>query len=108
MKYACTKCGAKTPNPGRRCARHERRPWEGSTRRSRLPADWPKIRLRILERDPICQICHEALSTDVDHIQPGDDHSDENLQGACRSCHLSKTAIEANQKRWESNDHACK
>lgn len=100
MLYACTKCGAKTRDPSKRCARHRRAPWEGSTRRARLPADWPRIRIRILERDPICKICGRELSTDVDHVRAGDDHSDENLQGTCRRCHLTKTAREANAKRW--------
>ncbi|MBP2479114.1 5-methylcytosine-specific restriction endonuclease McrA [Crossiella equi] len=33
-------------------------------------------------------------SAEVDHIVPGDDHSDSNLRGLCRTCHLSKSGAE--------------
>lgn len=77
------------------CPDHPKVPWKGSTRRSRLPRGWAKLRKRILLRDPICRICDMALSVEVDHIVPGDDHSDENLQGVCVGCHADKTQREA-------------
>lgn len=78
------------PEPG-----HEPEAWEGSTRSKRLPPDWPRIRRRILRRDPICKVCDDALSTEVDHIDDPDDHSDPNLQGICSPCHKDKTQQEA-------------
>lgn len=73
---------------------HEPKAWEGSTRRKRLPPGWDKTRLRILERDPICSICHDNLSTVCDHKMPGDDHSEENLQGICSDCDRRKSSRE--------------
>ncbi|MGH3760266.1 HNH endonuclease [Actinophytocola sp.] len=69
-------------------------PWARSTRRTRLPPDWPRIRARVLRRDPICRLCGTAPSTEVDHIRPGDDHSDTNLRGVCTPCHRTKSAHE--------------
>jgi 5-methylcytosine-specific restriction endonuclease McrA len=72
--------------------------WANSTRSRRLPPDWRSIRRRILTRDQhLCRIrlpgcTHQA--TDVDHVVPGDDHSDTNLQAACLPCHLKKTVAE--------------
>lgn len=81
--------------------------WEGSDRASRLPSDWATRRLRVLRRDGYrCQwreddvpgICGERGS-DVDHINPGDDHSPENLQTLCRWHHARKSAAEGNAAR---------
>ena len=67
-------------------------------RRTRLPYGWAKIRRRILQRDPVCQdgrACSGlAPSTEVDHVIPGDDHSDANLQGICGDCHRAKSSAE--------------
>lgn len=68
--------------------------WFGSDRASRLPRDWPRIRRRILRRDPVCRVCLRAPSGEVDHIEPGDDHSDANLQGICGPCHATKSGRE--------------
>lgn len=82
------------------CREHERKPWANrGDRRQRLPRDWPRLRLQILDRDPVCRACGAAPSTDVDHIERGDDHRPENLQGLCRRCHRTKTAREGNEAR---------
>jgi 5-methylcytosine-specific restriction protein A len=71
--------------------------WEGSDRKHELPPDWNSvIRPRILRRDPICRICHERLSTQVDHRRRGNDHRDGNLQGICDPCHSAKSSREGN------------
>ncbi|MFD9442173.1 HNH endonuclease [Streptomyces sp. NPDC060001] len=75
--------------------------WHSSTRRARLPADWPRRRRRILRRDAhSCQsrftdgrLCG-APANQVDHIEPGDDHSDSNLQALCEWCHTRKSSSE--------------
>lgn len=74
--------------------------WDGSTRRARLPKDWSRIRRRIIRRDKACvwpmsdgSLCG-AQGTDVDHIVPGDDHRDENLQLLCTWHHRRKSARE--------------
>lgn len=55
---------------------------------------WRKLRLAILEQEPLCRHCND-VATDVDHIS-GDpsDNSRVNLQGLCRPCHSHKTARE--------------
>jgi 5-methylcytosine-specific restriction protein A len=93
----CVECGALSEQS--RCPRHRRRPWEGSTRSRELPPDWSRRRAGVLDRDPICTICREAISTEVDHIEPGNNHSYENLQGVCTRCHMRKTQQEAADAR---------
>jgi 5-methylcytosine-specific restriction protein A len=71
--------------------------WSASTRRARLPKDWAKRRRIVLQRDPTCQLRYTGCtgrSTEVDHIEPGDDHRLTNLQGACHPCHARKSALE--------------
>lgn len=85
------------------CPDHPQVAWAGSTRRRRLPPDWERRRRSVLARDPTCQdgrTCQGlALSREVDHIQPGDDHSLTNLQGICVDCHQAKTQAEAMMAR---------
>ena len=68
--------------------------WSGSDRAARLPRDWPRRRARVLRRDRLCRVCLLAPSTEVDHVIPGDDHSDANLQGICGRCHATKSGRE--------------
>lgn len=93
-----------------------KQPWAGSTRKARLPADWPARRLAALKRDNYeCQwrvltpeggkvLCGEP-ATDADHRIPGDDHSLENLQSLCGVHHGRKSGGEggraAAQRRAE-------
>ena len=79
--------------------------WNTSTRRQRLPKDWPQRRRTVLERDPTCRLRYPGCtttSTEVDHRNPGDDHSLSNLQGACSPCHGRKSRWEAAQARKAS------
>ena len=82
------------PEPG-----HGKTPWAGSDRRSELPGDWENRRRYILQRDPVCKVCDNALSTEVDHIDDPHDHRYENLQGICQPCHKLKTQREAARAR---------
>lgn len=82
------------------CPDHQRKPWAASDRGKRLSSrPWERRRRYVLQRDPICKACDAALSAEVDHIIPGDNHSYENLQGLCRECHAAKTQQEAAQAR---------
>lgn len=75
--------------------------WEGSDRRERLPYDWPERVAAVKLRDqgrctwklPSRKRCPRR-GTDVDHRQPGDDHSLDNLQLLCLHHHGKKTARE--------------
>jgi len=61
---------------------------------------WRKLRLVILQRDPVCKECERLgrveSSTVCDHIQPinkgGAKLNPSNLQGLCERCHNSKSA----------------
>lgn len=74
--------------------------WSTSDRRHRLPKDWPAIKARTKARandrcqaprhDPRC----DGYGHDADHIIPGDDHSDHNLQWLNEYCHRAKTSEE--------------
>lgn len=75
--------------------------WSTSDRRHRLPSDWPDLKARVKARargrceadrhDPRC----DGTGHDADHIQPGDDHTLENLQWLNTHCHRAKTARES-------------
>jgi 5-methylcytosine-specific restriction enzyme A len=82
------------------CEAHRPAPWAGSTRRSRLPADWPKIVAFILERDGRrCYICGRHAGR-VDHIVAGDDHSYINLAAICSDCDKRKSGAEGGRASW--------
>ena len=74
--------------------------WRGSDRRSRLPANWPQLRARVLRRDKHrCtwiennERCPNK-ATDVDHRRAGDDHSESNLRSLCADHHKRKSGQE--------------
>lgn len=79
--------------------------WEGSTRKQRLPGDWP-IR-RGLVRGRAHNMCEarthhpacDGIGTDCDHVVQGDDHSLDNLQWLSGPCHKAKTA--ADKTLWK-------
>lgn len=77
--------------------------WQGSDRKTRLPPDWYRIRARVLTRDRRrCQLGYTGClgkATQVDHIQPGDNHDETNLQAVCTECHTAKSAREGAEAR---------
>lgn len=86
-------------------------PFEGSDRRSRLPANWPQIRAQVLRRDGHrCQwlvpyrqqIKCGALAREVDHVVRGDDHRLDNLQALCSYHHRLKTGAEGGRAAAEA------
>jgi 5-methylcytosine-specific restriction protein A len=76
--------------------------WNGSNRRSRLPKNWPELvantkRLaggRCQAELPSGARCPRA-GAECDHVEPGDDHSQANLQWLCKRHHQIKTIAEA-------------
>jgi hypothetical protein len=87
--------------------------WNGSTRKGRLPEDWATLRVAVLRRDKgVCQVqglikgskedqgssC-SFVATEVDHVERGDNHALENLQAACRPCHLQKSVAEGHAQQ---------
>lgn len=82
--------------------------WQGSTRRSRLPTNWPTLRADTERRaDGRCEATrigrphHPActgLGSECDHIQQGDNHSLDNLAWLSGPCHAAKTAQESRER----------
>lgn len=80
--------------------------WETSDRRAQLPANWADLVAKVKDRDggrctwklPSGDRCPRR-GTDVDHREPGDNHSLRNLQLLCSTHHGRKTALEGIQGR---------
>jgi 5-methylcytosine-specific restriction enzyme A len=70
--------------------------WETSDRAQRLPPNWPILRPYILRRDNgVCHVCGKHGADQVDHINPGDDHSPANLAPIhSEPCHRIKSSSE--------------
>lgn len=76
------------------CATHAPRPYATSTRRQRLPSNWPTLRKRVLRRDGyICHVCGD-YGNRVDHVIAGDNHDPDNLAPICLDCDLRKSGHE--------------
>ena len=75
--------------------------WAGSTRKQRLPKNWPSLRRYILERDAyVCHVCHREGANQVDHVVAGDNHDETNLAAIHEiPCHRDKTIREREAKR---------
>lgn len=58
---------------------------------------WKKVSQRIRAERPVCEVCNDAVSEDVDHIIPFKSITDPlrlmpgNLRAICRACHNRKT-----------------
>lgn len=91
--------------------------WAGSTRRARLPADWPAIRAAVRDRaggrcewprvlaalPDLAAWWHRRNPTEVtaphpggqaDHVHRGDDHAKANLAWLCAAHHQAKSSWE--------------
>ena len=60
---------------------------------------WRKLRMIILNDEPMCRECKRKAASVIDHIKPirlgGDFWSMENLQPLCTGCHNSKSGKES-------------
>jgi hypothetical protein len=100
--------------------------WEGSTRRERLPANWPQLREQADADNPehICHWCGRPGGSDLDHVRRGDDvcqHPDRHSPGcicnlgwihnrqdylegrSAKNCHGQKTGAEGAAARQPLN-----
>lgn len=103
-KRPCRHAGCRALADGPYCPTHAplhaRPAWESTQSSSHARGYgrvWQRLRVMILNRDPICMVCQKAASTAVDHITPkarGGDDADSNLQGICDRCHAAKTAAD--------------
>jgi 5-methylcytosine-specific restriction protein A len=80
--------------------------WDSSDRSTRLPADWPARRSKVIER--AAGVCEQTLPSgkrcgrkgvEVDHKVAGDNHALWNLQFLCKFHHDLKTQGEARAAR---------
>ena len=59
--------------------------------------EWERISKMVRAQQPVCQMCYDAPSEDVDHIIPFRGLKDplrtarSNLRAVCRPCHSKKT-----------------
>jgi 5-methylcytosine-specific restriction protein A len=96
--------GYATTNGRGKCQEHQPPPWQGSTRKERLPSDWSTRRLIVLKRDKgICHLCGNAGADTIDHLIQGDDHSLTNLAPVhdrlAPHCHRTKSSNEGHQAK---------
>lgn len=65
---------------------------------------WKRIRDRYIKQHPICEMCLEAVATEVHHKTPiskGGKHTDGNLLALCHDCH---TEIHRKENRKNVED----
>lgn len=97
------------PNKAGACDVHRRRPsslgWNEDTQRLRGRA-LQKARASLFARQPLCCICEHAgrltVATIRDHITPlseGGLEREDNVQGLCAQCSLTKSQAEAQRGR---------
>jgi hypothetical protein len=85
--------------------------WVGSTRRARLPDDWPARvqavkarahgRCQATRHEPGC----DGIGRECDHVKHGDDHSLANLQWLSTPCHKAKTTAEQPRRLRPARAH---
>ena len=88
------------------CPDHERKPWEGSTRRDKVKlsgwAEQKRARYILQKYDTVCHRCKAPGGTEVDHVIPlseGGADAEENLRPIHRDCHRIKSQEEAKRGR---------
>lgn len=76
---------------------NQREALRGTKQERGYGGEWSRISKLFRKAHPVCQICNDAMSEDVDHIRPFRSVTDprrtdwSNLQALCRTCHMEKT-----------------
>jgi 5-methylcytosine-specific restriction protein A len=81
---------------------HDRSRNSDPFRRLYSTARWRRLRVRIKREQPLCKVCGNHATEEIDHVVPariwcarGNDSWDQgNLQGFCSTCHHRKSARE--------------
>lgn len=91
----CVGNGMPSRPPIHRPKRAPARDGRPSAARRGYDSDWRKLRLVVLDEEPVCRSCGREASEHVDHIvalAKGGTNDRSNLQGLCQRCHSIKTA----------------
>ena len=78
--------------------KQQREQFRGNCVERGYDAHWMRISKMIRAQRPVCEMCNDAPSEDVDHIIPFNGLKDplrtdvQNLMAICRRCHRAKTA----------------
>jgi 5-methylcytosine-specific restriction protein A len=77
--------------------------WTSTGNKQYHTAQWRRLRVIVLNRDPICKMCDDRASSVADHIIPvrlgGSMWDLSNLQGVCDTCHNSKSGKEGKNNK---------
>ena len=74
----------------------------GTNKQRGYDEHWARISRMVRQDRPVCEVCHDAAATEVDHIIPFNGPADplrtqwSNLQSICRQCHNKKTHEQQN------------
>ena len=77
--------------------RKEREAVRGTKQQRGYGGEWERISVMYRAEHPVCEMCHDAVAVDVDHVRPFNGINDplrtmwSNLQALCRACHNGKT-----------------
>lgn len=90
------------PRTFRQAERTQQREQLRGTRQQRGYTDeWVRMARMYRAQHPVCEMCQDAPSVDVDHVIPFTSLGDplrtewQNLQALCRACHNGKTRHES-------------
>jgi 5-methylcytosine-specific restriction protein A len=84
-----------TPTFGQQRRKHEAA--RGTNKQRGYDEHWARISRMKRQDNPVCEVCHDAPATEVDHIVAFNGPFDplrthwSNLQSICRQCHNRKT-----------------
>lgn len=100
---ACSEAGCPNLQP---CPDHQRKPWDGSRRRTKVGSGHAqsKNRAYVFHRDgDICHVCGLPGANEADHVialsEGGEDHIDNMAPIHSIPCHRDKTQAEAARAR---------
>jgi len=83
----------------------------GTNKQRGYDEHWARISRLKRQRQPVCEVCNDAIATEVDHIIPFAGPADplrtswDNLQSICRHCHNDKTHGKFTVRQNGSNSH---
>lgn len=75
-------------------------------------ARWKKLRLQVLQEEPVCHWCQQRESKHADHLIPlvvieeqgGDPYDRENLVGSCAECNVHRGSKLGNQRKKQKQN----